>query len=75
MSSKSISNIIERFATETLIQEDLENIFGDCFGRKPPNKSKHFFANMRAFPYLCFIIFWVLKQRKAATLFVFCFDG
>lgn len=33
MSSKSISNIIERFATETLIQEDLENIFGDCFGR------------------------------------------
>lgn len=33
MSSKSISSIIERFATETLIQEDLENIFGDCFGR------------------------------------------
>ena len=33
MSSKSLSSIIERFATETLIQEDLENIFGDCFGR------------------------------------------
>ncbi len=33
MSSKNLSNIIERFATETLIQEDLENIFGDCFGR------------------------------------------
>lgn len=31
--TKKISQIIEQFATETLLKENLENIFGDRFGR------------------------------------------
>ena len=31
--SKKLSQIIEQFATETLLNENLENIFGDRFGR------------------------------------------
>ena len=31
--SKKISHIIEQFATETLLKENLEDIFGDRFGR------------------------------------------
>lgn len=31
--TKKISQIIEQFATETLLNENLENIFGDRFGR------------------------------------------
>ncbi len=31
--SKNISNIIDRFATETLLHDNLENIVGDRFGR------------------------------------------
>ena len=31
--TKKLSQIIEQFATETLLQENLEEIFGDRFGR------------------------------------------
>ena len=31
--AKKISQIVEQFATETLLKENLENIFGDRFGR------------------------------------------